>query len=108
MLGKAASFAKILRMDNLPPRKLARTLIATYDLEDSGEYELEVVRIASSWQRILQSNEVAQSMVDEIVADLTEPTPEGFGIGWEQLQRGFLDWAEQNDYLGEVGEETGV
>lgn len=92
-------------MDNLPPHKLARSLIATYDLKDPGEYEREVVRIASSWQRLLQSHEVAQSMVDEIVADLTEPTPEGFGVGWEQLQRGFLEWADDNDYLGE---EAGV
>lgn len=89
-------------MDNLPPHQLARTLIATYDIENPGDYELEMVRIASTWQRLLQSHEVAQSMVDELVADLNNPTPEGFGIGWEQLQRGFLEWADENDYLEET------
>lgn len=80
-------------------RTRARSLIATYDIEDAGDYERHIVRIATSWLRLVGTYEPAQQMIDDILAELEDEPPKDYGVGWDELKEGFLTWARDEEWL---------
>ena len=86
-------------MDGMSYREQAQALLATYEHEEMDEYEAHVTRIARVWLKLIRSRENGQALVDDLLADFRDTDAEGYGMGWEELRRGFLAWAEAEEYL---------
>lgn len=82
------------------PRDHAIAFIAAYDVKDSGSYEKHVVKIARTWLSIMKARHSVQRIVDGIMDEFAQPTPDDYGAGWDDLKIQFTTWAVANEWWG--------
>jgi hypothetical protein len=86
-------------MTNRQAQSYALSLLATYDVDDQGPYEREVVRIAKSWLSLLRARHPVGGIVTRLREELKHDEPPDPGLAWDELRIAFDRWARAAGWL---------
>ena len=78
------------------------SFIARYDRPGGDDYERHVVRIARTWLSIMKARHSVQRIVDRIIDEFSDDTPD-YGCGWDELRQKFTAWAVEEEWLNGDG-----
>ena len=81
------------------PRDQAVAMIATYDTPEPGRYEKHMVRLSRSWLRMIDSRHSVSGMITRLLDELSQPTPDDYGCGWDELRCKFTAWVSAEELL---------
>ena len=80
-------------------RREAMELVAAYERADGDAYERHVARVARQWFALLRTPHQRQGAVNAIALELREPSPAGYGCGWDSLRQRFFRWALETEWV---------
>lgn len=75
------------------------SLIAAYDREEGDAYERHVARLARRWLTMLNTPALRQGAVTHLLTEIRDPSPPGYGCGWDDLRTRVLAWAREEDWI---------
>ena len=81
------------------PRRTAMEFLAAYDREGSDAYEQHITRVARDWLHLIDATEPMQVLVDRLLEEFAQPTPDSYGCAWDDLKTRFTAWAAAEEYL---------
>ena len=81
------------------PRAQALAFIAAYEHDQSDDYERQIVRIAQTWLKIMNSRQPVHGFVDRLYRELKECDEASMGAAWADLQQKFTAWAVAEEWL---------